>query len=241
LVRGWLHSSGLLSNKEQLQTIAHTGSEQLKHGHSNQVLITLKPQIRLDIEDHRRLEYASSSCGVCGQQSIEALLDKLPTDSAVFDGHLDLSDIYPLSQSLRNNQPAFAQTGGNHGAGLFELVKGLRPELLDVREDVGRHNALDKLIGANLSKLTDGPGFYGVVLSGRVSFDLVQKAAMANIKFIIAIGAPSSLAIELANECDICVVGFVKETSLNLYSAKHYIEMQTTTIDPLQEPYRESK
>jgi FdhD protein len=245
LVRGWLHTSGLLTDSGNIQTIAHAGAEHLKQGQSNQILITLKPTVQLDIKQYSRLEYASSSCGVCGQQSIESLLDKLPCGLTRFEGKLALFAIYPLTQALRSRQQAFAQTGGNHGAALFELGNEENPDavnlgLMDVREDVGRHNALDKLIGANFEKLIEGsqPGSTscGLVLSGRVSFDLVQKAAMANIKLIIAMGAPSSLAIELAKECDICIVGFVKETSFNIYSAEQYIDMQAVAVSIPQEP-----
>jgi FdhD protein len=237
LVRGWLHTSGIVSDSSSIQTITHTGSDRLKHNDTNQVLITMKPNVKLDIRQYNRLEYASSSCGVCGQQSIETFLEKLPSGLAQFEGKLPVSAIYSLAQSLRNKQYVFAQTGGNHGAGLFEIANEANPEmrteLIDVREDVGRHNALDKLIGANLDKLVEraetGSTSYGAVLSGRVSFDLVQKAAMANIKLIIAMGAPSSLAIELARECDICIVGFVKQGSFNIYTRPECIDIHGTS------------
>lgn len=244
LVAGWLHTSGLVGQASCVQSISHTGSEHLRQGTSNQILVTMMPNERVDTTQQNRLEYASSSCGVCGQQSIESLLEKLPNSSKQLKAILPFTAIYPLAQALLEKQVVFEKTGGNHGAGLFEIRSKAPWELIDVREDVGRHNALDKLIGANFELLlgdneddfaADPAPDYGIVLSGRVSFDLVQKAAMANIRLIIAMGAPSSLAIELANECDICMVGFVKETSFNLYSAEETIDMQPASVGIRQE------
>lgn len=226
LVRGWLHTSGLVEDKADIQSLTHTGTGRLQHGQSNQVLVTMGPNITLDTRGQQRVEYAHSGCGVCGQQSIETLLTKLPESTAGGGLPLPLAWVYPLAQTLKSQQPVFAQTGGNHGAGLFELTALLADNLTltDVREDVGRHNALDKLIGAHLPDLLETAGHqYGVVLSGRISFDLVQKAAMANITFVLAMGAPSSLAIELARECDICLVGFIKAGSMNIYSCPERI------------------
>lgn len=228
LVRGWLHTSGLLDCSSDIQNVVHTGTAHLKQGTSNQILVTLRPNVQVNVSQHQRLEYVNSSCGVCGQQSIETLLDKLPKSEKLVKPLLTPERIFLLASTLRENQKVFALTGGNHGVGLF-LGESYSNDssLLDVREDVGRHNALDKLIGANLSKLlTEKQNFYGVVLSGRVSFELVQKAAMANVSLIIAMGAPSSLAINLAIECDICIIGFVKECSFNVYSVPEYIQTQ---------------
>ncbi|MFT4937641.1 MAG: FdhD protein [Paraglaciecola sp.] len=229
MVTGWLHTSGLVVDSSHIQSVAHTGTGHLKHGTSNQILVTLMPNVQLDFSQHQRLEYVNSSCGVCGQQSIETLLEKLPQTEKSFEPLLKAQQIFPLAAALRHKQAVFTQTGGNHGAGLF-LVKPQHTndpcaDLIDVREDVGRHNALDKIIGANLpALLAPKQDCFGVVLSGRVSFELVQKAAMANIRLIIAMGAPSSLAISLAIECDICIVGFVKQHSFNVYSVPEYIQ-----------------
>lgn len=209
LVKGWILSSGLL-NEADIQSIEPTGINHLKGYVSNRVLITLLPGVSANPYAMQRSEYVNSSCGVCGQQSIEYLLDSLPEQHSEQRISMPLSQIMSLVGQLNEQQALFSKTGGNHGAGLFDETA----LVVDVKEDVGRHNAMDKLIGANLARL---PGKYGVVLSGRVSFELVHKAAMAGISMIVAVGAPSSLAVELCKECDICLIGFVKQDSLNIY------------------------
>jgi FdhD protein len=117
-----------------------------------------------------------------------------------------------------SQQPLFKQTGGNHGVALFDSAQNI----IDVREDIGRHNALDKVIGANASALlnqknTNETKPIGLILSGRVGFEMIQKAALTNISFVLAFGATSSLAIQLAAECDIALVGFIKNRGFNVY------------------------
>ncbi|ABG41355.1 formate dehydrogenase, subunit FdhD [Paraglaciecola sp. T6c] len=244
LVRGWLHTSGLLANSADIQSVTHTGSERIKGNEANQILVTLHPQSDFDVTSAQsqggsHIEYVNSGCGVCGQRSIDVLLDKIPhrdtpNNASLFS--LLTKEVLSLADALRQQQTAFAATGGSHGAGLFVLPEHANlnaPQtganrLIDVREDIGRHNALDKLIGANLPMLLVGnspekPKEYGVVISSRISFDLVQKAAMANIGMILAMGAPSTLAIELANECDICLVGFISQKRINVYTCDHRI------------------
>jgi FdhD protein len=228
LVKGWLFSSGAVQNPTKIASITHTGSGRLKNQSTNRVLVTLAADIYMDISQYQRLEVMNSSCGVCGQQSIDGVLDKINQRQSVNDTNirkmtLPVRGIYQLTEELRTQQTLFGQSGGNHGVALFDNDLNV----IDVREDVGRHNALDKLIGANLNVLlVGGPTnlnkhsatSFGLVLSGRVSFELVQKAAMANISCIVAIGAPTSLAIDLAKDCDICLVGFVKQDKFNVYS-----------------------
>tara|TARA_R110000751_G_scaffold15290_7_gene49670 strand:+ start:69718 stop:70614 length:897 start_codon:yes stop_codon:yes gene_type:complete len=225
LVRGWLYSSGALPDFNKLRSITHTGTGRLKSQSTNRVQVNLAPGARIDLAAYQRVEVMNSACGVCGQQSIDNILDKLP-QTPITNGHIPLlpiSAIQSLTQQLRSKQRLFQQTGGSHGVALFNQ----NIQIVDVREDVGRHNAFDKLIGANLSKLTaenqQGEAILGVVLSSRASFELVQKAAMVNIRYIVALGAPSSLAIDLAKDCDICLLGFVKTTDgqskFNVYSS----------------------
>jgi FdhD protein len=211
LVRGWLFSSGLLSTLDNILAISHSGSGHLKGQTTNTVVAALKCAIDLDNKQLSRFEYANSSCGVCGQQSIEHLLQSIPSPSSNKAFSMAQQLLCALPEKLKQSQPLFSQTGGNHAVALCDQ----QGNIVDVREDVGRHNAMDKLLGAQLETMLSGQ--YAVLLSGRVSFELVQKAAMAGVSLLIAIGAPSSLAIDLCRECDIGLVGFVKETGFNIY------------------------
>ncbi|WP_299074022.1 formate dehydrogenase accessory sulfurtransferase FdhD [uncultured Paraglaciecola sp.] len=229
LVRGWLLSSGAIQNGSNILSIKHTGTGRLKEQPTNRVQVHLAVDANVDLTAYQRVEVMNSACGVCGQQSIENILDKRSQPVITYSqtSLLPITAIHSLTQQLRYKQIIFNQTGGTHGAGLFDQSW----QLLDVREDIGRHNALDKLIGANehLLAVENCPDnlVLGVVLSSRASFELVQKAAMANLGFIIALGAPSSLAIELAKDCDICLIGFVKSsddiTEFNVYSSTHRV------------------
>ncbi|MGS2720345.1 formate dehydrogenase accessory sulfurtransferase FdhD [Paraglaciecola aestuariivivens] len=215
LVKGWLVTSAVVQQADDIISIVHTGSGRLKQQTTNQVLITLKNAINW--QSLQRIEVANSACGICGQQSIEQLLEKLPigTKQPTAPFTFDVTKLFQLTQSLNQQQSVFAKTGGIHAAALFNSDL----HIVDVQEDVGRHNALDKLIGANLANLWPQPyAPLGLLLSGRISFELVQKAAMANLGLIVALGAPSSLAIDLAKECDICLIGFVKSSGFNCYA-----------------------
>jgi FdhD protein len=228
LVKGWLYSSGAINDITMLVSIHHTGAGRLKSQSTNRVQVNLAAGANIDSAAYQRVEVMNSACGVCGQQSIENILDKLPQALSNFTpAFLPISAIQSLTQQLRDNQVIFGQTGGVHGVALFDQ----RLEVLDVREDVGRHNAFDKLIGANMCMLAvdndENETTLGVVLSSRASFELVQKAAMVNIRYIIAMGAPSSLAIDLAKDCDMCLIGFVKSIQssieFNIYSNPHML------------------
>jgi FdhD protein len=218
LVRGWLYSSGAIQDTTKIMSINHTGTGRLKSQSTNRVQVNLAAGANIDLAAYQRVEVMNSACGVCGQQNIENILDKLP-QGATRDTQapfLPIQAIHSLTQQLRDKQVIFGQTGGNHGVALFDQCL----QVLDVREDVGRHNAFDKLIGANMNMLAADScpieSILGVVLSSRASFDLVQKAAMVNVGYIIALGAPTSLAIDLAKDCDICLLGFVKSSGVSI-------------------------
>lgn len=229
LVRGWLYSSGAIPDASMIESITHTGTGRLKSQFTNRVQVNLAAGSNIDLAKYQRVEVINSACGVCGQQSIETTLDILP-QALTRDSPTPLlpsSAIQLLIRQLRDKQLLFEQTGGTHGVALFDESM----QIVDVREDVGRHNAFDKLIGANMHRLAAGSNEFesilGVILSSRASFELLQKAAMVNIRYIIALGAPSSLAIDLANDCDICLLGFVKTTGVstefNVYSSPHLL------------------
>jgi FdhD protein len=186
LVRGWLYSSGAIGDITKISSIKHTGTGRLKFQSTNRVQVNLAVGANFDLAAYQRVEVMNSACGVCGQQSIENILDQLPRGftSDAESPLLAITAIHSLTQQLSDKQVIFGQTGGNHGVALFDLPvrtdqSEQRLQVLDVREDVGRHNAFDKLIGANLDMLAvdshSDDLVLGVVLSSRASFELVQN------------------------------------------------------------------
>lgn len=205
LAMGFLYTEGIISNANDV-----TDCTVLRE---NVVQVTLRESVSLNLNSMDRNFYTTSSCGVCGKASIDAIR----TESAIYDKAkpfaVKASVIYTLPQLLRDSQEAFKDTGGIHAAALF----GITGNLLMLREDVGRHNALDKLVGAALQQGIVPLQEHILLLSGRASFELVQKAVMAGIKMIVAVGAPSSLAVETADEYGVTLAGFVKQDRMNVY------------------------
>jgi FdhD protein len=182
----------------------------------NVVRVVMKEGVAVDWDSLRRNFYMTSSCGVCGKASIDALRVKSGGELAARHDpgfRVPLALIPGLPEGLRKSQDVFSATGGLHASGLFDAKGAL--EVL--REDVGRHNALDKVIGWAFLAARLPLSRTILVLSGRISFELVQKAAMAGIPVIAAVGAPSSLALELAREARITLVGFVRGERFNIY------------------------
>ena len=213
LAAGFLFTEGILQSKNQIKSIKHCGKFP---NNQNTIRVDLAENIEIDFKKLERNFYTTSSCGVCGKSSLEALnvagaKPILQTDLPKISAEI----IHNLPETLRKNQTVFAETGGLHAAALFDFSGNL----VDLKEDVGRHNAVDKLIGkqfldGNLP-LSDKILF----LSGRASFELVQKAVMAQIPVICAVGAPSSLAVEAAKNFNISLLGFVREKRFNIYSS----------------------
>ena len=208
LASGFLFTEGIIKNPADINTIFSKVE--------NVIHVALATGIEPEMNKLERNFYTTSSCGVCGKASIEAVKTTC-----------DLSETYPydnlrlgpallsgLSATVSKSQDIFEQTGGIHAAALFNTVG----ELLLLREDVGRHNALDKLIGAALEKSLLPLNNHILYLSGRASFELVQKAAMAGIKVITAVGAPSSLAVQMAEEWGMTLIGFLRGHRFNIYS-----------------------
>jgi FdhD protein len=179
--------------------------------------------------DTMRHVYTSSSCGICGTDSIDSVRKTLPFDPAQDALRIPVDLLAELPERLREAQGLFDKTGGVHAAGLFK-VDGTSPELLCLREDVGRHNAVDKVVGWALRQ--DLLPLSGTVLqvSGRASFELVQKAAMAGIPVLSAVSAPSSLAADLAVETGVTLVAFSRGRSLNVYAGGERLGPQQKVI-----------
>ncbi len=216
LVTGFLFTEGIIKSIDDISNIQYpTGI------HSNIIEVEFKAGVMVEMKSLERNFYTTSSCGVCGKSSIEAITTHCNLNQN-HTGNFECSPaiIHNLPDALRSSQNMFAQTGGLHACGLFS-VKG---ELLLSREDVGRHNALDKLIGASLQQQLFPLHNYLLLLSGRASFELVQKAYMAGIKLIAAVGAPSSLAVQTAETFGITLLGFVKARTFNIYTGAQRIK-----------------
>jgi FdhD protein len=213
LAAGFLFTEGIISDKSQLIQIISEASGQ------NTVLAILRGTHVPDLQSAERNFYVTSSCGVCGKSSINAVRRSIEYPSSHEAFQVSASLIYRLPDSLHAQQELFKSTGGLHACALFDN-KG---NLVSVREDVGRHNALDKLIGNAFLRQQLPLHNSILLLSGRASFELVQKAAVAGITVIAAIGAPSSLAVELANDAGITLIGFLKSDRFNIYSGPERI------------------
>lgn len=218
LALGFLITEGIVDNVSELLSIKHCGD--VKEEEKNNIIrAELDSKISVDWKNLDRHFYTSSSCGVCGKSSIESVRNSCLTPIKT-EFNTTPSTILNLVDKLNDSQLVFNITGGIHASGLFDSSGSLQL----IREDVGRHNALDKIIGAcaiqNLLPLSQNI----LLLSGRISFELVQKSAMAGIPIVVGIGAPSSLAIDLAEEMNITLIGFLKEEKFNLYTGKQRIK-----------------
>lgn len=187
----------------------------------NRTTVFLKENTMIDLEKLKRNFYTTSSCGVCGKSSLEAVKTIQSTNHIQSSVEIQVSSsmILSLKNKINESQSNFSQTGGIHASALFDQ----EGNLISLFEDVGRHNALDKLIGHHVIEGHQILSNYVLLLSGRASFELIQKAAMAGIQVVCAIGAPSSLAVELAQEFNITLIGFLKNESFNIYSSSHRI------------------
>jgi FdhD protein len=206
LASGFLFTEGIVSARAELEEVRPIGP--------NATEVRLRPGTPVDTARLDRHSFVSSSCGACGKRSIDAV--KVTSRHAIAPGEPRLAPevIHRLPRALLAGQSAFARTGGIHASGLFDA----EGRLLAIREDVGRHNALDKLIGSELLAGRIPMASRIVLVSGRVSFELVQKAAVAGVPVLGAVGAPSSMAVDLARECGMTLLGFVRDGRFNVYS-----------------------
>ena len=218
LILGFLYSEGIVSNLNDVVSIEHSAPANSETGLHNAARVTLASEITFKRQEIERQFTRSSSCGVCGRTSLETLLALKPIDTSD-SVRVTAEFMQRLPDEVSRQQREFGRTGGIHAAALFDR-KG-QCKLL--REDVGRHNALDKLLGASLK--SDALPLEGdtLFLSGRSSFELLQKAAMAGIEVVASVGAPSSLAVEVADACQITLAGFLKQDSFNIYTHPHRI------------------
>lgn len=235
LAVGFLMTEGVVHNAsdiEQISYAAHpvSGSAQFpligdatkpdsKH---NIVRVGLATHVTVSLASLQRNFYTTSSCGICGKASLLALHTVCPP-RATNNFRADAQMLYSLPGRLRSSQGVFERTGGLHGAGLFDSIG----DLLALREDVGRHNAVDKLIGSEFLADRTPLRERVLLLSGRASFELLQKAMMGGIPMVAAVGAPSSLAVDVAKEFDITLVGFLRDDHFNIYHGSQRIDGYT--------------
>jgi FdhD protein len=211
LAAGFLFTEGILQSNAQVREIHHCGKGK---GATNTLRVDLVADVDVDMKRLERNFYTTSSCGVCGKTSIEALATGARPVAPPAGFTVDARLIDELPGRLQAQQHVFRSTGGLHASALFSRTG----ELLGLREDVGRHNALDKLIGARFLAGTLPANDTILFLSGRASFELLQKAVMAGIPVVCAVGAPSSLAIDAAQEFGVTLLGFVRGQRFNVYA-----------------------
>lgn len=221
LVRGFLYNEQIVQNINHIQSIESFGDKVGQYNLQNKILATLNNSENINITKIKRDFLTNSSCGVCGKSSLDALeiikKDKTPS----INPKLNKEIILQSPNLLRDYQTEFSKTGGIHASGLFSS----NGNLVAVREDVGRHNALDKLIGHILDNKLLKPNHQFITCSGRLNFELVQKVLMINVGVMIGVGAPTSLAIDLANKFDMTLIGFVKKDSFNIYTNKQKVAL----------------
>ncbi|PYL08522.1 MAG: formate dehydrogenase accessory sulfurtransferase FdhD [Verrucomicrobia bacterium] len=205
LAAGFLVSEAIVRMRDEIA--------QISADRDNRVMIDLKDGVKLKLNSAQRFGTISSSCGLCGKTSIDAIRQNFPAITSK-EIRIDIDTLLSLPEKLRNAQSDFARTGGIHAAGIFDA----NGELKIVREDIGRHNAVDKVIGRAL--LDDSLPLDGHILlvSGRASFEIVQKALAAGIPIVAAVSAPSTLAVSFARESNQTLIGFLRPPSFNIYA-----------------------
>ena len=217
LAIGFLLAEGVITNSSDVLEIAYCQQGEASL-HKNILNVFLSPEVEINLDRLKRNVYASSSCGLCGKASIESLqnifepLNKIETVISV-------DKILTLAQKLRAKQSTFDKTGGLHAAGIFDR----NGELLVLREDIGRHNAVDKILGHLFLKNRMPLEDCVLMVSGRASFEIIQKSLAGRVGIICAVSAPSSLAVDMAKESGQTLIGFLRERKFNVYSHKERI------------------
>jgi FdhD protein len=215
LATGFLFTEGIIKSGDDILSIKYCTDHQKKEQQFNIVRVELKTDVEFEASAFNRNFYMTSACGICGKASIDAIAIHCSKREMNDDFKIDKQLVFSLSDKLKQKQAIFNNTGGIHAAALFSSDG----ELLYMMEDVGRHNALDKLIGglitSNKIKHTNNAVLF---LSGRASFELLQKATMARIVIVCAVGAPSSLAVQTADEFGITLIGFLRDGRFNIYT-----------------------
>ena len=219
LAVGFLFTEGIIRGKRDVRSVTPVGQPDPERGLRNSIRIETAPDVALDLDKLQRHFYTTSSCGVCGKASLDALENAGQQSLADVDTTFSSEMLLALPARIREMQPVFVATGGLHAAAAF----GPDGEIRVVREDVGRHNATDKVVGA-LLEAGEVPGHgLGLFVSGRASFELMQKTLVAGIPLLAAVGAPSSLAVDTARAFGMTLVGFLRDGTFNIYAGEDRI------------------
>ncbi len=214
LAVGFLFTEGVIQNASDIAATKRLNAD------ANSIRVVLNKNVIPEIGNVSRNFYTTSSCGICGKASIDAIHTVSQFEVEQDNIQLNPTILYDLQNKIKEQQKVFEDTGGIHASALFDLDGNF----MMLREDVGRHNALDKVIGFAFLNRQLPLSRHMLFLSGRASFELVQKAVMAGIKIIAAVGAPSSLAVEMAKENGITLIGFLRDDRFNIYSGKQRIK-----------------
>ena len=214
LIRGFLFNEGIIENINEIDKVEHIGEPVGDYNLQNIIEATINKTENIDIGKLRKNFVTNSSCGVCGKTSLDSIeiLKKNKLDRNFPKVKHDIITKSP--ELLMDNQSEFSRTGGIHASALIDQSG----DVIAIKEDVGRHNALDKLIGYSLKENLLNSEKQFIACSGRLNFELIQKGLMAEIAFMVGVGAPTSLAVDLAKRFDITLLGFVKEDSYNVYN-----------------------
>mgnify|MGYP001377981363 FL=1 len=219
LIVGLLFSEGIIHKFPEIEKVESLGHETGKFKLRNKIRVTLNNGENLDVKHLRRNFLTNSSCGVCGKASMDSLKIICKTKINKNNPKIKSSLVTAIPNLLKQSQSEFSKTGGIHASALFDQDG----KVLVIREDVGRHNALDKVIGHCFKNSIFDTKNQFIACSGRLSFELIQKTLMANIGLLMGVGAPTSLAIDLAKRFDITLIGFIKSDSFNVYCGENRI------------------
>ena len=224
LVAGFLYSEGVITGADDLDVIARYRDPDGDPDDGNVMNVLLKGDLRVAKDRLRRNFVASSSCGLCGKATIDAIRATLPPVQSNLV--ISIDRLNRLAAAMQDAQSTFEKTGGLHAAGLFDADG----RLLVLREDIGRHNAVDKVIGHMVLARSVPLDRHVLMVSGRVSFEIMQKALTARIPIIAAVSAPSSMAVQMALAADMTLIGFVRNGGFNLYAGAHRVTPSVTEL-----------
>ncbi|MGH8167743.1 MAG: formate dehydrogenase accessory sulfurtransferase FdhD, partial [Woeseiaceae bacterium] len=220
LAVGFLFTEAIIASASQIASVQHCGEPAPDSGFRNVIRVELEAGVQVDLGRLERHFYTTSSCGVCGKSSLDALRVGGQRPLTDVTTRFSREALVRLPDDLRKDQEIFSKTGGLHAAAVFSPDG----EITLVREDIGRHNAVDKVVGALLMANRLPALGFGLLVSGRASFELMQKALVAGLPLLAAVGAPSSLAVSLAKEFDMTLIGFLRQGNFNIYSGAERLD-----------------